>query len=175
MSSILWEARMRRTERTWCSCKARSKCVNVFPGRVLLLQPVTTKSAPGLSLTYRERWSMRRSCRWTWWRVSSWFERSSTRDRWCSRRWRPGRGDPSDRPPAPDHNQLFVILPRRFINDIACRNMFFCRNPGSPSYQIEANNCWTLGWATNCKQIVSVLLSFQSLSYSFLLVFNRKF
>ena len=62
------------------------------------------------------------------------------------------------------------------INDIACRNMFFCRNPGSPSYQIEANNCWTLGWATNCKDFSFISCSsFDQTTYSFLFVFNSKF
>jgi hypothetical protein len=27
--------------------------------------------------------------------------------------------------------------------------VFLHRNPGRPSYQIDANSCWTLGWATN--------------------------
>ena len=29
-----------------------------------------------------------------------------------------------------------------------CRKTFFLRNPGNPSYQIEASSCWTLEWAT---------------------------
>ena len=29
--------------------------------------------------------------------------------------------------------------------------IFLLRNPGRPSYQMPANNCWQLGWATNCK------------------------
>ena len=62
------------------------------------------------------------------------------------------------------------------INDIACRNMFFCRNPGSPSYQIEANNCCTLGWATNWKEFsFRSCPSFDQITYSFLFVFNSKF
>ena len=32
--------------------------------------------------------------------------------------------------------------------------MFFCRKPGSPSYQMEARSCWTFGWATNWKVII---------------------
>ena len=30
--------------------------------------------------------------------------------------------------------------------------MFICRNPGNPSYQMDASSCWTLGWATNWKR-----------------------
>lgn len=28
-------------------------------------------------------------------------------------------------------------------------SVFLYRNPGRPSYQIDANSCWTLGWVTN--------------------------
>ena len=33
-------------------------------------------------------------------------------------------------------------------NKQTCRKTFFLRNPGNPSYQIEASSCWTLEWAT---------------------------
>ena len=32
---------------------------------------------------------------------------------------------------------------------VTCRIMFFCLNPGRPSYQMEASSCCTFGWATN--------------------------
>lgn len=41
--------------------------------------------------------------------------------------------------------------PIRIIS-AACSTMFFRLKPGKPSYQIDANNCCTLGCATNCNQ-----------------------
>lgn len=35
---------------------------------------------------------------------------------------------------------------------ITWRSVFLHRNPGRPSYQIDANSCWTLGWVTNYKR-----------------------
>jgi hypothetical protein len=32
------------------------------------------------------------------------------------------------------------------------KNMFLRRNPGRPSYQIDARSCWTFGWVTNYKR-----------------------
>lgn len=40
-------------------------------------------------------------------------------------------------------------LPIRTISS-ACRAIFFRRKPGSPSYQMLASSCCTLGWETNC-------------------------
>ena len=60
---------------------------------------------------------------------------------------------------------IAVIVKRVTLNDcdafvncdvsqlvnVTC-DIFTCLKPGRPSYQMEANNCWTLGWATNCKE-----------------------
>ena len=43
-----------------------------------------------------------------------------------------------------------VIVMVMAIISSTCRIMFFCLKPGSPSYQMEASSCCTLGWATNC-------------------------
>lgn len=42
-----------------------------------------------------------------------------------------------------------ILLPIRQISS-DCNAMFLRRKPGSPSYQIDANNCCTLGCDTNC-------------------------
>lgn len=41
----------------------------------------------------------------------------------------------------------------------AWRNIFFLRNPGRPSYQIDANSCCTLGCATNWKYPGNAILT----------------
>lgn len=49
-------------------------------------------------------------------------------------------------------------MPIRTISS-ACRNMFFLRKPGRPSYQIDASSCCTLGCATNWKYPGNAILT----------------
>lgn len=44
-----------------------------------------------------------------------------------------------------------------FPTSIICLTILFRRNPGKPSYQMAANNCWTFGWATNCGKNEKIL------------------
>lgn len=54
-------------------------------------------------------------------------------------------------PPPTNHSQPSIHSPiRQISND--CNAIFFRRKPGSPSYQIEANSCWTFGCDTNCRR-----------------------
>ena len=146
MSSIRCEARMSKTAQLQ---RVRSDGDKL--GNVKLMNyhhlPCSTGNLFWFR-TYKGTQNRTRSYRWILWMASSSFLTSEVSGRQC-RTWRTkGRESQFCRLLNP-RNDLFVLCYSTLWEIFTCKTMFFCLNPGSPSYQIEASSCWTLGWATN--------------------------